>query len=167
MKKIPIAFCMAFVAITLTACSTGPKITTSSVPAKAPSVAKTDPVENPEPKPVPDTAPTASIPDPIDSRKPGLPSGGPMSPGIAPIAAPKLVTLQSLSFRPANLMIRKGETVRWMNKESAPHTIISDPFKSETLNMNESFSFTFNEVGTFAYSCGIHPAMKGTIIVKP
>jgi hypothetical protein len=30
----------------------------------------------------------------------------------------------------------------------------------------ESFSFTFNEKGTFSYHCTPHPQMKGTVIVE-
>jgi plastocyanin len=39
-------------------------------------------------------------------------------------------------------------------------------FDSGTINNGASFSFTFNNKGTFNYKCSIHPSMNGTIIVN-
>jgi plastocyanin len=29
-----------------------------------------------------------------------------------------------------------------------------------------TFEYKFDKVGTYEYICGVHPAMKGTIVVK-
>ena len=37
---------------------------------------------------------------------------------------------------------------------------------SATLKPGEQFSFTFDDAGTFAYFCNIHPSMTATIVVE-
>ena len=39
-------------------------------------------------------------------------------------------------------------------------------WNSDQLLMGETFSHTFEQVGTFAYTCRIHPSMNGTVIVQ-
>jgi len=78
------------------------------------------------------------------------------------------VTIQNFAFSPASLTIKKGETVTWTNKDSTAHTVTSDNnvFSSNPLNNGQTFSFTFNNAGTFPYHCNIHPMMKATITVQ-
>jgi plastocyanin len=51
---------------------------------------------------------------------------------------------------------------------SLPHTATSDDevFDSGSLTEGGEFSFTFDEAGTFAYFCEVHPTMRGTIVVE-
>ena len=64
------------------------------------------------------------------------------------------------------LEITVGTTVTWTNMDSAPHTATSSGnFQSNGLNQGESFSFTFEEAGTFDYFCEFHPNMSSTITV--
>ncbi|MDD5396458.1 MAG: cupredoxin domain-containing protein [Candidatus Moranbacteria bacterium] len=76
------------------------------------------------------------------------------------------VNIQNFAFSPATLTVKKGATVTWTNNDSAPHQIKSATFNSSVLSKGQSFSFTFNSVGTFDYSCAIHPMMTGKIIVE-
>jgi plastocyanin len=78
------------------------------------------------------------------------------------------VVIDNLAFEPATLNISTGTTVTWANNDSAAHTITArdNTFKSGTLSPGGSFSFTFNEKGTFEYYCTIHPSMTGKIIVE-
>jgi plastocyanin len=72
------------------------------------------------------------------------------------------------SFSPAALTITKGTTVEWTNMSDAPHTVTSDTNAFSTtsnLTQNQTFMFTFNTAGTFAYHCNIHTYMKATITV--
>jgi len=80
--------------------------------------------------------------------------------------APNTVVIDNFAFSPATLTVDKGTTVVWVNNEFIPHDVASDQFTSEKLSRGEKFEYTYNESGTFAYICGIHPAMKGTIIVR-
>lgn len=79
------------------------------------------------------------------------------------------VVMQNFAFNPASLSVKVGTKVTWTNSDSAPHTVVSDPngnmFNSQTLQEGDSFSFTFDKVGSFPYHCSIHPDMRGTIVV--
>lgn len=76
------------------------------------------------------------------------------------------VSIQSFAFEPSSVKISVGDTVKWTNLDSAPHTIKSADFTSESLNKDGSFSYTFNTTGTYDYECSIHPSMKGVVIVE-
>ena len=160
---------MALTAITLSACSASPKSNppTASNPAPVAAV-KTNPVEPPAIPPSVDpvakvvsdpvpTTPLATTPTPVKA---------PTKPRVALIPAPMLITIQNFEFKPATLTVKKGQTVKWVNKDSAPHTVTSDSFKSNSLQQNSFFTTTFDKAGSFAYHCTFHPSMKGGIIVK-
>jgi plastocyanin len=76
------------------------------------------------------------------------------------------ISISNLAFNPNNLTIKKGTTVTWVNDDQVPHAISGNAFSSESLNTGQSFSFTFNNTGTFSYICSIHPSMVGKIIVQ-
>jgi plastocyanin len=76
------------------------------------------------------------------------------------------INIQNFAFSPATLIIKKGATVTWTNNDSAPHQIKSATFNSSSLSNGQSFSFTFNDIGSFDYSCAIHPSMTGKIVVE-
>jgi plastocyanin len=84
-----------------------------------------------------------------------------------PADAPKIV-VKEFMFTPTPLTIKAGSTVTWTNKDDEPHTAVSDTglFKSGGMDTNESFSFKFDEPGTYHYTCTIHPRMVGIIIVQ-
>lgn len=72
------------------------------------------------------------------------------------------------SFVPATLTIKVGETVMWINKSDAPHTVTSDTGVFNTtsnLTMDQTFIHAFAKAGTYPYHCNIHPYMKATITV--
>jgi plastocyanin len=79
------------------------------------------------------------------------------------------IEIADLAFNPDELTIAAGTTVTWENTDaSLPHTSNSDDevWESGTLNEGDEFSFTFEEAGTFAYFCQVHPTMTGTIVVE-
>lgn len=80
-------------------------------------------------------------------------------------ASTAMAEIKGFAFNPATITIAKGTTVTWTNKDSAPHTVTGDAFSSETLNQGQTYSFTFNEAGTFEYQCHIHPSMHGKVVV--
>lgn len=87
-----------------------------------------------------------------------------------------LVTIQSFAFDPATLAVKKGTTVKWTNQDSVSHTVTSDTIgqlddrggelNSELFGKGESFSHTFNTLGTFEYHCEPHPNMKAKVVVE-
>lgn len=76
------------------------------------------------------------------------------------------IGIQNFAFSPETLMVKKGAIVTWTNNDAAAHTIKSTTFNSGDLVKGATFKFTFDTAGTFDYSCGIHPSMKGKIIVE-
>ncbi len=88
--------------------------------------------------------------------------------GTTPTAAADMqIDIQGFAFNPDTLTIPAGTKVTWTNKDSATHTVTSDTgaFSSNNLPNGASFSFTFNQAGTFAYHCAIHPRMVAAITV--
>jgi plastocyanin len=78
------------------------------------------------------------------------------------------VKIDNFSFGPADLTVRVGTTITWMNRDDIPHTVVSPDkvFKSTVLDTDEKFSFTFSKPGTFPYFCSIHPKMTGKVVVQ-
>jgi len=77
-------------------------------------------------------------------------------------------TIKNMAFSPAQITVAAGSTVNWTNQDSTAHTVTADngQFSSGNLSSGDSFQFTFKTPGTYAYHCGIHPNMQGTIVVK-
>lgn len=78
---------------------------------------------------------------------------------------PEIVMMENSAFNPRELRIKTGTTVVWANKDSELHNLRSVIFNSPDIPPTGSFSFRFENAGTFDYFCGIHPEMKGRIIV--
>jgi LPXTG-motif cell wall-anchored protein len=78
------------------------------------------------------------------------------------------VSIEDFFFSPANMTVAPGTTVTWVNNGQAPHTSTADDgaWDSGTLQPGESFSFTFDQAGTYTYLCSIHPDMTGAITVS-
>ena len=85
-------------------------------------------------------------------------------------AATKTVQVKDNKFAPTSITVRKGTTVKWVWKGSAPHnvTVTKGPkkFKSTTKTKG-SFSKKLTTKGTYTILCTIHaPGMKMTVKVK-
>lgn len=76
------------------------------------------------------------------------------------------VEIREFAFSPAELEIGAGETVEWTNADTVAHTVSGDGWDSGQLSQGQTFSRVFDTAGTYAYSCSLHPAMKGTVTVK-
>ena len=89
--------------------------------------------------------------------------------GGAPRASSNAVTISDFKFRPQTLEVSKGTRVTWTNKDKDQHSITADNGDfDKTLNAGQSFSYTFEESGTFTYHCRLfnNPGLKGKVIVK-
>ena len=78
------------------------------------------------------------------------------------------ITIDNFTFTPKELTVAVGTTVKWVNHDDIPHTIVEKKttFRSKALDTDDSYSFTFTSAGTFDYFCGLHPHMVGQVIVK-
>lgn len=86
------------------------------------------------------------------------------------VTTPNTVILKDLDFKTKKLTIKKGETVTWVNQDTAKHDITFDDeamksASSELFGNGESFKHQFDTVGTFSYHCTPHPFMKAVIEV--
>lgn len=85
------------------------------------------------------------------------------------------VAIVDNNFSPAVLQVKVGTTVTWTNQEDVEHWIASDPYpdNDETPGLNtgqkmgrgDSYSYTFEEAGTYTYHDDMSPTTGGTIIV--
>jgi plastocyanin len=78
------------------------------------------------------------------------------------------VTIQNFAFSPAAITVAKGTTVTWTNRDSTAHTVTVDSGngpKSSQLQKDQTYSFKFDQAGTAAYHCSIHPYMKASVTV--
>jgi plastocyanin len=77
------------------------------------------------------------------------------------------VEIANFAFAPGSRSVKVGDSVKWTNQDGATHTVTADDgaFDSGNLANGKSFSFTFDQAGTFAYHCNIHQSMTGKVTV--
>ncbi len=80
-----------------------------------------------------------------------------------------LVEIKDFAFSPADLTIRAGTKVTWVNRDAAPHNAVADgkTWSTEVLTKNSSGTVTFESPGVYTYHCSIHPYMKAVLTVQP
>jgi plastocyanin len=78
------------------------------------------------------------------------------------------VKIQSFNFVPGSITIKAGTKVTWTNDDPTQHSIKSQngQFDSQDLSQGQTFTATFSTPGTYAYICGIHNFMTGTVVVQ-
>lgn len=87
------------------------------------------------------------------------------------------VQITAAGFVPETIKIKQGESVSWVNTDTAAHQVAADPFPShsklpslvteQSLGQNESFTFTFDKKGTYTYHDPLNPdTLKATVIVE-
>ena len=87
--------------------------------------------------------------------------------------APIKVKGSIVNFTLPNLTVPVGTTVVWTNEDVVQHTTTSGTdgqfdglgWNSLFLSKGETFSHTFNQEGTFSYTCRLHPSLSGTVTV--
>jgi plastocyanin len=95
------------------------------------------------------------------------PAAAAPTPAAVPATDAKEVAIQGFAFSPATIKVKKGTTVTWTNKDAVKHTVTADSGKwgSNLLANGETYSYKFDNVGSFSYHCTPHPSMKGTVEV--
>jgi len=81
------------------------------------------------------------------------------------------VTMQGMVFTPAQLTVRRGDTVIWENKDLVPHTATAGPkavasFDSGSIAVDASFKWVARKRGAYPYVCTLHPGMVGSLTVE-
>ena len=77
------------------------------------------------------------------------------------------MTIDGSSYGPSSITVRKGDTVRWVNKDPFPHTVTAaGKFDSKSIAANAQWSYRATAAGEFPYICTLHPNMKGVLKVE-
>ena len=81
------------------------------------------------------------------------------------------INIRNMAYDPDKITVKAGSIVRWVNRDTTVHSVVfskeSKINPSGVLASSQSFSVKFYEAGTYPYSCGVHPDMKGTVVVTP
>jgi plastocyanin len=92
--------------------------------------------------------------------------------------APKTVTVEytDAGFAPATVTINKGDTVKFVNNSSGKMWVASAPHPTHTdypefdedvaVSNGESYSFTFDKVGSWKYHNHVNSSKFGTVVVQ-
>ena len=83
------------------------------------------------------------------------------------------VSLEASSFRPKDVTVARGDTVRWVNARPIAHTITPDSrtmpgtWRAQSVPAREGFMFshTFELPGDYWYNCTLHIGMTGVVRV--
>lgn len=78
-----------------------------------------------------------------------------------------VVIIKQMKFEPAQLKVKKGQTVTWINKDIVEHDVT--PFNTKLPNSGvfkprQSWQLEVDQ--SFDYKCNLHPTMLGKIIVE-
>jgi plastocyanin len=98
---------------------------------------------------------------------------------------PELNTPAEVWYDPPQIFVTVGDIITWYNDDREAHTVTSGDgpgrfgwmdnkdfgtpdgiFDSERFMPGESWSYKFEESGTFSYFCTIHPWMEGIVVVE-
>ncbi|MFQ5329923.1 MAG: plastocyanin/azurin family copper-binding protein [Thermodesulfobacteriota bacterium] len=91
--------------------------------------------------------------------------------GVHTVEATSTAEVKNL-FLPANIVIKKGEVVRWVNSDKVEHLVGSVPFigrggiMTPRVKPGESQEHRFEEAGEYYYVCFIHRVMYGKVTVE-
>ncbi len=82
-------------------------------------------------------------------------------------SGPADVTVAGFAFGPSAIRISAGQAVTWTNNDDTPHqiTITGGNQRSDVMLKGQSATLQFDTAGNIAYTCGLHPTMKGAIEV--
>ena len=81
-----------------------------------------------------------------------------------------LVIIKDYKFVPQEITIKKGQTLRWENREKRQyHSVwfeaLGEEEPEDYLFPEDSYEREFKQTGSFPYRCGPHPEMTGTVHV--
>lgn len=78
------------------------------------------------------------------------------------------VTIENLSFKPAEVQAKVGDTIVWVNKDVLDHTATARDKSFDIVQpAKKSVSQTLTKADSFDYYCRYHPNMTGRLMVEP
>ena len=90
------------------------------------------------------------------------------APASTASTATAIVRITATRFVPATVTITAGDSVTWRNADKAPHQVVANggQFASPILAAGKTFSHQFASAETIHYHDGLHPSIRGTVVVK-
>jgi len=81
-----------------------------------------------------------------------------------------LVIIQNYEFIPQDVTIKRGQTLRWENREKRQyHSVwfeaLGEDEPEDYLFPEDSYERSFDKPGVYPYRCGPHPEMLGSVTV--
>ncbi len=86
-----------------------------------------------------------------------------------------LVVINADQVSPATIQVKRGQSVVWTNEDEMPHSLVLSGDSAtvqgadspEQLNQDETYTYVFNQSGTYNYYDAANPGrLKGVIIVE-
>ena len=78
-----------------------------------------------------------------------------------------VVVIQGVSFGAESVPLKRGQWVKWINKDPFPHTVTAvGVFDSHSIPSGSSWRYRPMKVGEIEYTCTFHPNMKAKIKVE-
>ena len=75
------------------------------------------------------------------------------------------VTIEKLAFQPADIEVKAGETIEWINKDPFAHTATVKGGWEVSIPPGKSATHVVTADDSVDYYCRFHPNMKGRIKV--
>src|SRR5919199_2065698 len=89
------------------------------------------------------------------------------APAATAPTATATVQIKRGGFSPASVTINANDAVTWRNTDTVNHQVVANggSFASPILAPGRSYTHTFRGGGTFRYHDGLHPSLRGTVVV--
>ncbi len=79
------------------------------------------------------------------------------------------VEIRTYQYLPQEVRVKVGEVVQWVNREKRTSHSILFPAEggreSDRIFPDETWQRSFDKPGSYPYTCGPHPEMKGVVLV--
>ncbi len=89
--------------------------------------------------------------------------------GIGTVAAPvsHAVDIEDLAYKPATLVVKRGDTVVWTNRDPYPHTVTDKGvYDAHSIGPGAVWKYKATKAGEYPYTGTFHPNMNGTLRVE-
>ncbi len=83
------------------------------------------------------------------------------------VPAKHIVEIKAMKFQPAEIIVKSGDTVVWINRDMVAHDVTEEAGKAWTSSvMPTGATWSFVVTKSADYYCSIHVVMKGKLVVQ-
>ena len=81
------------------------------------------------------------------------------------------IKISKFKFEPAEVTVKPGTRIRWVNLDDTPHTVQSTQgqekvIASKAMDTDDKYELVIAKEGDYSYFCTVHPFMTGIIHVR-